>query len=429
MLDNNKRKGKSRVTQSAIKLGVIALIAGIIGGGATVGGAYYLNEKTGFLSTAVQTKSTTGTVKVKSSNVKGTSQSTKAFNAVSGAVVSVINLQSSNSSSLSDYFSIDESTSSSNDESGSTDLETASEGSGVIYKTSGNKAYIVTNNHVVSGSSALQVLLGNGTKLTAKLVGTDEYTDLAVLSIDSSKVDTVADFADSTKVDAGQTVLAIGSPLGTDYATSVTQGIVSAKNRTVDATNEDGDSLGKETVIQTDAAINQGNSGGPLINLAGQVVGINSMKLTSSSDGTSVEGMGFAIPSNTVVKIINQLEKKGSVSRPGLGISMFDLSSVSTSDQSRVLKLPTDISSGVVVMSIVDDAPAENAGLKKYDVITKIDDTDIASSADLRTALYAHQVGDKIKVTYYREGKSETTTVDLTKAASEINSSDDNETN
>ena len=273
---------------------------------------------------------------------------------------------------------------------------------------------------MVSGSNALQVLLSDGTKLTATLVGTDEQTDLAVLKINASKVSEVADFANSSKIEPGQSVLAIGSPLGSEYATSVTEGIISATKREVDATNENGDSLGKATVIQTDAAINPGNSGGPLVNLAGQVVGINSMKLASSTDGTSVEGMGFAIPANTVVNIINELEKNGKVERPALGVSMVDLSNVSTTDQSTILKLPTSVSGGVVVISTEDGSAAATAGLKKYDVITKIDDTEVTGSGDLRDALYKHKVGDTIKVTYYRDGKQKTTDVKLTKTTSSL---------
>jgi serine protease Do len=413
MVENKKSFIKSGTT----KVALIGLVSSVVGGGATVGGAYYLNTQTNFLSSSsTTTTASKNGVKVSNSKVSGTSDATKAFNTVSGAVVSVINLQKS--SGLSAY-----TTGSSNSDS---DLQTAAEGSGVIYKKADGKAYIVTNNHVVSGSSALQIIMSDGTKLDAKLVGTDEYTDLAVLSIDADKVASVADFADSDDIEPGQSVLAIGSPLGTDYATSVTEGIVSAKNRTVDATDEDGNSLGKETVIQTDAAINQGNSGGPLVNLAGQVIGINSMKLTSSTDGTSVEGMGFAIPSNSVVKIINQLEKDGKITRPGLGVSMLDLSSVSTSEAKSVLKLSSDVSDGVVVMSVVDGSPADEAGLKKYDVITKIGDTTVKDSAELRSALYSYTIGDSVKVTYYHEGKEETATVKLTKTTSEVNADSTN---
>ncbi|GEA95083.1 hypothetical protein WVI01_10060 [Weissella viridescens] len=215
-------------------------------------------------------------------------------------------------------------------------------------------------------------------------------------------------------MEPGQTALAIGSPLGSEYATSVTEGIISAPKREISAENEDGKSLGKATVIQTDAAINPGNSGGPLINLAGQVVGINSMKLSGSGDGTSVEGMGFAIPANTVTKVISELEQNGKVTRPSLGISLVDLDNVSAQDQKDTLKLPAD-ASGVVVMKVSNGSAAAAAGLKQYDVITKLDKTNVTDASSLRDALYQHKVGDKVQVSYYRDGKMQTTTVHLTK--------------
>lgn len=214
--------------------------------------------------------------------------------------------------------------SSSDSSSSNSALEAASEGSGVIYKKNGNTAYVVTNNHVVSGSSKLEVILSSGKKINAKIVGTDATTDLAVLKINAANVSTVASFGNSNQIEAGQSVLAIGSPLGSDYATSVTEGIISAKKRTVQVQDNSGSTTGNASVIQTDAAINPGNSGGPLINLAGQVIGINSMKLSSDEEGTSVEGMGFSIPSNEVVSVINQLVKNGKITRPALGIELVD---------------------------------------------------------------------------------------------------------
>ena len=250
------------------------------------------------------------------------------------------------------------------------DLSIASEGSGVVYKKDGNSAYVVTNNHVVDGAS--QIMLSDGTKVVGELVGTDTYSDIAVVKIASDKVTTVAEFADSDKVTVGETAIAIGSPLGTDYANSVTQGIVSSLSRKVTMTNDEGDTI-STNAIQTDAAINPGNSGGALINIEGQVIGINSSKISSTSDsgsGNSVEGMGFAIPANDVVKIINQLEANGKVIRPALGITMANLSDLSTTTISR-LNIPTSVTSGIVVASVQSGMPAEGT-LKKYDVITKM---------------------------------------------------------
>ena len=286
----------------------------------------------------------------------------------------------------------------------------------------------MTNNHVVSGSDALEVILSDGTKVTAKLVGTDSTSDLAVLSIDASKVTTVASFGDSSSIAAGQTVLAIGSPLGSQYATSVTQGIISATSRTVDVTDETtGQTTGQATVIQTDAAINSGNSGGPLINLSGQVIGINSMKLsgTSNSEAT-IEGMGFAIPSNEVVSIINQLVEKGKVVRPALGIEARDLSSVSASQQSSLLKVPSSVTSGVVVAGFTSTSVAKQAGLKRYDVIVAVDGTSVSSVATLHTALYKHAVGDTIKLTYYRGSEKKTVSVKLSQTTDQLDTSSSN---
>lgn len=363
-----------------------ALIAGVIGGGAVVGISHYYEN-----GTAQSTKVGNTSAKVVDTAVKDDTQATKAFKNVSGAVVSVINLKGEQRS-----------------RSGEELLETSSEGSGVIYKSKGKEAYIVTNNHVVEGASKIQILMQDGTKEAAALVGTDVETDLAVLKISNSAVKKVAEFANSDQLQPGETALAIGSPLGSEYATSVTEGIISAPKREIDMQSPDGQRLGKATVIQTDAAINPGNSGGALVNLAGQVVGINSMKMSQSQSGTAVEGMGFAIPSNTVVQIIESLEKDGKVTRPSMGVSLFDLSNISSEDQADVLGLPNKVKTGVVVMKTDKKGSAAQAGLKKFDVITKLNDIEVTNSSDLRNALYQFSVGDTITVTYYRDGKEQT---------------------
>lgn len=276
---------------------------------------------------------------------------------------------------------------------------------------------------MVSGSNALEVILSNGKKLEASLVGKDAVTDLAVLKINGSDVNKVASFGNSDNIQVGESALAIGSPLGSQYATSLTEGIISAKKRSVPVTDEStNQQTGNATVIQTDAAINPGNSGGPLINLAGQVIGINSMKLASDNNGTSVEGMGFAIPSNEVVSIINQLIAKGKVVRPALGIKYVDLANISQSQQKSVLKLPTSVSSGVVVMANPSSGtPASAAGLKKYDVITSLGGKAISDDATLRDILYQHKIGDTVSITYYHNGAKKTTNVKLTETTSQLN--------
>ncbi|KRM71617.1 S1C family serine protease [Lacticaseibacillus brantae] len=407
---------------------VVAVVAALIGGGVGGGAAYYGFSNANSQDLGVTTSSkTAGTTQVSNVSVNQSSASQTAFARVKNAVVSVVNMQKaqSTSSGLDDFGDLFGGSTQSSGSSSSSSLEEVSEGSGVIYQKKDGTAYIVTNNHVVSGSDKLEVILSDGTKLTAKLVGTDSVSDLAVLSIDGSKINTVASFGDSSKIEAGQTVLAIGSPLGSQYATSVTQGIVSAKSRTVDVPDETtGQTVGQATVIQTDAAINSGNSGGALINLAGQVIGINSMKLSGSTgSNATVEGMGFAIPSNEVVSIINQLVADGKVVRPALGVTVRDLSSVSAAQQSSVLKLPSSVKDGVVIAGFTSTSVAKKAGLKQYDVIVGLDDTKITSLADLHTALYKHKVGDTVSVTYYRGSKKATVEVKLDQTASQLTTS------
>ncbi|WP_283584477.1 S1C family serine protease [Limosilactobacillus urinaemulieris] len=409
---------KSRDTKNKfwLKVAGVGLVAGLIGGGLSLGISNVIENHVQTSSTNVPAGSNkSGGTKVNKNKANLSNQATKAYDSTKDAVVSVINkqkVQSSNQGIMGMFggqTSGDSSNSDSSQNSGK--LQTASEGSGVIYKKSGNSAYIVTNNHVVKGSNALQVILSNGRKVNASLVGSDSATDLAVLKINSANVKTVAEFGNSNSIAAGQDVLAIGSPMGSEYANTVTKGIISAKSRTL----KSGTDGTLTSVIQTDAAINSGNSGGPLINMAGQVIGINSMKLAGSSDGSSVEGMGFAIPSNEVVKIINQLIKDGKISRPSLGISMIDLSRVTTDQQQSVLKLPSNITKGVVIMDVQSGSNAQTAGLEQYDVITKLGDTKITNTSSLKSALYKYKVGDTTKVTYYRDGQSHTATLKLAK--------------
>ena len=394
------------------------ILVGFIGG---VAGTLLILNMAGISINNVSSSSTkTTTSKVSYSN---TNDTTKAVEKVREAVVSVINYQS-NSSSNDLYMQMFGGNLDNNTNNGSdSDLSIASEGSGVIYKKDGNSAYVVTNNHVVDGASQIEIMLSDGTKVVGELVGTDTYSDIAVVKIASDKVTTVAEFADSDKVTVGETAIAIGSPLGTDYANSVTQGIVSSLSRTVTMTNDDGETI-STNAIQTDAAINPGNSGGALINIEGQVIGINSSKISSTSDsgsGNSVEGMGFAIPANDVVKIINQLEANGKVIRPALGITMANLSDLSTTTISR-LNIPTSVTSGIVVASVQSGMPAEGK-LKKYDVITAIDDKDVSSTTDLQSVLYGHSTGDSIKVTFYRGTDKKTETIKLTKTTQDLSSS------
>lgn len=404
-----KSAKRKKVFRSGFVGGVTGgLLAVIIGFGA-MSATGTLNQLTGAKST-VSSTTTVKTTPTALSN-KGAGDVSDVVANVKNAVVSVINKQSLNQNSLFGNYGQSRRQ---NQKAEDSDLTTASEGSGVIYKVENGYAYIVTNNHVISGSQELEVLMADGTREKAELIGADKWTDLAVLKIKADKVTTVAEFANSDEVKAGQTAIAIGSPLGTEFATSVTQGIVSAKDRSV-PTDVDGD--GKQdwvvTAIQTDAAINPGNSGGALVNAAGQVIGINSMKISK----TSVEGIGFAIPSNEVVSIINQLEKSGKVIRPVLGISMVDLTSVSSQGRQQ-LALSNDVKEGVVVADVQDDSSASKGGLKQYDVITEIDGKPIKGVQTLRKALYSKTVGSSIEVTYYRNGQKQTKTIQLTSSDS-----------
>lgn len=394
------------------KLG-LGLVGGIIGGLVTAGIFYAVMGSGNAASNSGGHQNSAGETVVENVKVNVDSDITNAVDKVQDAVVSVINLQSQNQGTNGFGQLFGQQQQESSDDS---NLEASSEGSGVIYKKSGNSAYIVTNNHVVEGQQGLEVLLKDGTKVKAELVGTDAYSDLAVLKISADKVNKVASFGDSNSLKVGEPAIAIGSPLGSEYANSVTSGIISSLNRQVTSTNESNQTV-NINAIQTDAAINPGNSGGPLVNIEGQVIGINSSKIAStsaSSSGVSVEGMGFAIPSNDVVNIINQLEKDGKVTRPALGITMVDLSAVSTQQQEQILRIPESVTNGVIVTSVQPATPAEKAGLKQYDVITKIDDTDVSSGVELQSVLYQKKVGDSVKVTYYRGKEKKTTTIQLT---------------
>ena len=399
-----------------LKVAAVGLIAGLIGGGIVLGAGNLISgirDRIALRAPAGSNKA--GGTSVSNNKANLNNESTKAYKSVKDSVVSVINQQKAQTGN--NIYSI---FGGSFGNSNSGKLQTASEGSGVIYKKSGGSAYIVTNNHVVSGSNALKVILSNGKEVSASIVGTDSTTDLAVLKISSTNVSSVASFGNSNDIAAGQDVLAIGSPMGSEYANTVTKGIISAKKRTITAKS----GAAATSVIQTDAAINSGNSGGPLINMAGQVIGINSMKLASDTNGSNVEGMGFSIPSNEVVRVINQLVKYGKITRPSLGIGSIDLSSVSKDQQSSILKLPSSVSKGVVVMTVSDGGAAKSAGIKNYDVITNIGNKSVSDVSSLRTALYKYKVGESASVTYYRNGKAHTVKMKLTESSSSSSSSD-----
>ncbi len=356
---------------------LLAVLVGIVGGGVMGGVAgYYVSKFTAPVTVATspafivkeaispQTESSSWANVV----IKEDSAIVDAVRKVKPAVVTVINQMQPRRT----FF-------------GNTYAPTAS-GSGVIIDT---KGYVVTNNHVVEGARNLQVIYADGSKANATAVGTDAVLDIAVIKVDGA-VPAVAQFGDSNALEPGQVAIAIGSPLG-DFRGTVTVGVVSALNRNV------GRQYG---LIQTDAAINSGNSGGPLVNSMGQVIGINTLIVRSSSSGNIAEGLGFAIPSDQVSEIANQLITHGRVEHPYLGIASQEL----TPQIVRVLKL--NVQEGAVVTEVDPNSPAGRAGLQEEDVITAIDGKTVSQEYPLIRALLTHKPGDTITLTVLRGGKS-----------------------
>ncbi|MBP3673372.1 MAG: trypsin-like peptidase domain-containing protein [Oscillospiraceae bacterium] len=272
-------------------------------------------------------------------------------------------------------------------------------GTGVIMSQGG---YIVTNCHVVEGAETITVLLTDERSFQATLVGADTVSDLAVLHINAENL-TPAEFGDSSVLRVGDSVAAIGDPLGTEFRGTMTNGIVSAINRDV---TTGGRTL---TLIQTNAALNSGNSGGPLINCYGQVVGINTLKIGAFTDDAGVEGLGFAIPSTTVKEIVEQLVNQGYVSgRPTLGITGESVSNF----YQRYYRLPA----GLYITEVEEGCGADEVGIQPGDILISIDGTQISSSDDLNTILYNHAVGDTVNVIIYRSGRQYTVDLTLTES-------------
>lgn len=272
-------------------------------------------------------------------------------------------------------------------------------GTGVVLSADG---YVVTNCHVVEGARTISVLLTDQRRISAALVGADAVSDLAVLRIEAPEL-IPAEFGDSAVLTPGDLVVAIGDPLGVELRGTMTDGIVSAINRDV--------SVGSRTMtlIQTNAALNSGNSGGPLINCYGQVIGINTMKIGVFNDASGVEGIGFAIPSSTVLEIVNQLIGQGYISgRPTLGITGESLSSF----EQYYFRVPA----GLYINTVIMDSPAHQAGVKPGDVLVRVDDTRITDQDTLEAVLYQAQVGQNVTVVIYRDGQYYQLTLELAEA-------------
>ena len=295
----------------------------------------------------------------------------------------------------------------------STQKQTKGLGSGVIVSKDG---YILTNNHVVdpSKTKSVTVILSDGTKREAKVLWSDKTLDLAVIKIDPSGLNLKpVEFGDSSQVSIGDKAIAIGNPLGINLKSTLTSGYISGKDRVI--TLQDGSTM--EGLFQTDAAINPGNSGGGLFNDKGQLIGINTAKAGNS------DGIGFAIPSNLAKPILEQIIKNGKFESVTLGIKGIDVSRYNVLGQT---KLPVD--SGVYIHEVLSGSPAEYAGLKPKDIITKVGDTKVTSNSSLKAALLNYKIGDKVKLEVYRDGKATTIEVKFEKFNLE-NSSNDSKNN
>ena len=276
-------------------------------------------------------------------------------------------------------------------------------GSGSGFIIDANNGYIVTNNHVIEGAQKVSVSLADGTNFDAQVIGSDIRTDLAVIKISNASNLTAVVLGDSSILQVGEPVVAIGNPGGEEFAGSVTAGVVSATNRIIDLQGESSFDL-----IQTDAAINPGNSGGPLVDYLGQVVGINSAKFQK----TGYEGIGFAIPITNALPTIQQLIQKGYASHAGLNIQI-------ASQYTKELAAQKGLPAGAYISKVIAGGPADQTGLKPGDIITKVNDKVISDSSGLTHELFKYSPGDKIKFTYYRDESSQDVTITLAEIKSE----------
>lgn len=368
---------------------IVALVAGIIGALIVLGvgklmETTVLNDNGSSVNEASNTGNGGNTLDGKSEKYDSVNQM---INDVSPAIVGVINMQKAQN--LDDLL-----------KGKSSKAQEAGVGSGVIYQKNNGSAYIVTNNHVIDAASEIKVQLHNSKQVDAKLIGKDAFTDMAVLKINETKGTKAINFANSSKVKTGDSVFAMGNPLGLEFANSVTSGIISASERTIDTQTSAGSN--KVNVLQTDAAINPGNSGGALVDINGNLVGINSMKIANEQ----VEGIGFAIPSNEVKVTIKELVEKGKIDRPSIGIGLLNVSEIPDEYKDQ---LKTSRKDGAYVAKVDGDN-----GLKEGDIITAIDDKNVKEDTDIRSYLYENKKpGDSVKLTVERKGKQQTVDVTL----------------
>ncbi|RJR07815.1 PDZ domain-containing protein [Candidatus Parcubacteria bacterium] len=405
--DEHVNRTRSKKDRSFGKVMIASVSGGIVGALGVVSMLPVLMDWGLYIDNETQDQETPTTVETSTANIQTEqvdfkqiqTNVTSSVEKVSDAVVGVVNIQEGRNSLF--------------DPRPSQSSKEAGTGSGVVYKKENGKAYIVTNAHVIDGASKVEVSMADGSRVEANVVGSDALTDLAVLTVDGSKVSKVATFGSSESITLGEPVIAIGNPLGLEFFGSVTQGIISGKERIIPVDiNQDGQPDWEADVIQTDAAINPGNSGGALINLRGEVIGINSMKIAQSE----IEGLGFAIPISAVKPIIEDLEQHAEVQRPFMGVGLASLSDVPLEQQRTTLKLPEEVENGIVVTGVEKMSPAEKAGLKAYDVIVKLDGQEIKDALGLRKFLYNEkQIGDKVKVSFYRNGQLQEAEMTLVK--------------
>lgn len=285
-----------------------------------------------------------------------------------------------------------------------------SSGSGFVYKEDDKYGYILTNYHVIDGGNKFNVTFTDGSDADAELISGDEYYDIAVLKVSKDKIKSVSTIGNSSNLELGDTVFTVGAPIGKEYMGTITKGIVSGINRMVSVELGSGSYLME--VIQTDAPINSGNSGGPICNIRGEVVGITSSKLA----GTGIEGMGFAIPINSVMDVIENIETGKQIVRPYLGVQLVDLTNTFALQYYYGIKIGSDVEFGAVLSYVEEKKPADKAGLKAGDVIVEVDGEKVDDVSHFKYVLYKHKVGDSIKVKYYRENKLEETTIVLSEA-------------
>ena len=359
-------------------ISLIALVVAFVAGGVTM---HYLSDNNQVVTTAKATY-TTGVIKCSNDITVDETGISTAVGEIYDATVTIQNYK--------------------ND-------KLVSSGSGFVYKKDDKYGYILTNHHVIDGADKVIITMSNDDQVEGKVLGSDQYLDIAVVRIDAKNVKQVAKIGSSENSNLGDTIITVGSPVGYEYRGTVTRGTLSGKNRLVEVSIASINDFVMQ-VLQIDAAINPGNSGGPLVNINGEVIGINSLKLVEDQ----VEGMGFAIPIEYAMQYIEDLENGKKIERPFIGITMLNVTDTYRLYQYGI-KLSKDIESGVVVVNVTSGSGADKAGLQRGDVITAINGNKVNSASYLKYELYKSKVGDTVEIAFTRDGKEKQVKVTLTK--------------